>query len=164
MDVDRLERIVGLGSPLLSTVLLFRQERLPVLIMKRTSAGGIVDQEEGPRNLLDTVRMKAWTTHVGHNAVIGNTRHGVLDVLLDESTESGVLKLGSLGTRISRTVFPKLDDFITEDKRPIAKTCAGYRMEGGRGGIRRGEGGQLYILYIAFLLPRRTSRVEVRVG
>ena len=123
MNVDRLERIARLGSALLSTVLLFRQERLPVLIMKRTSAGGIVDQEEGPRKLLDAVRMKVWTTHVGHNTIIGNTRHGVLDILLNESTESGVLKLGDLGTRISRTVFPKLDDFVTEDKTNRQDMC-----------------------------------------
>lgn len=60
--------------------------------------------------------MKVSATHVGHNRIVCNTIHGVLDILLDESTESGVLEVGSLGTEISRTVFPKLDDFITEDK------------------------------------------------
>lgn len=59
---------------------------------------------------------KACTTHVGHDRVTGNTGDGVLGVLLDESTVSGVIERGSTGIRISRTVFPKLDDFITEDK------------------------------------------------
>ena len=88
--------------------------------------------------------MKAWATHVGHNTIIGNTRHGVLDVLLNESTESGVLELGRLGIGVSRTIFSKLDDFVTEDKTNRQDVRAGYRMEGES--KRRGEGGQFYIL------------------
>ena len=60
--------------------------------------------------------MKGSATHVGHNSIVCDTIHGFLNILLDESTESGVVEPGSLGIRISRTVFPKLDDFITEDK------------------------------------------------
>jgi hypothetical protein len=40
----------------------------------------------------------------------------LLDVLLDESAVSRVGEQGSTGSGISRTVFTKLDDFITEDK------------------------------------------------
>lgn len=42
--------------------------------------------------------------------------HSVLDIFLDESTESRVFELWRIGTRISRTVFSKLHNFITEDK------------------------------------------------
>jgi hypothetical protein len=50
---------------------------------------------------------------VGHDSATCDTGDSTLDVLLDESTESGVLELGRIGIRISRTVFPKLNDFIT---------------------------------------------------
>jgi hypothetical protein len=59
---------------------------------------------------------KGWATHVGHNRSLGDMRHGVLDILFDESTESGVLELGRVGIRVSCTVVPKFDDFVTEYK------------------------------------------------
>lgn len=67
-----------------------------------------------------------WTTHVGQDSSLGNTTHGGLDVLLDESTEPDVLKSGGLGIGVGRTVLPKLDNLIAE----IAKEYAGQEMEG----------------------------------
>ena len=43
-------------------------------------------------------------------------RHGVLDILFDESTEPRVLKLRRVGIRVSRTVVPKFDDLVTAYK------------------------------------------------
>lgn len=60
--------------------------------------------------------MKVEGTHVGHDSTASDMRHGVLDVLLDESTESGVLEFGSFSVGISRTVVSKLDDLVTEGK------------------------------------------------
>lgn len=62
-----------------------------------------------------------------HDSAAGDSKHRSLGILLDESTESSVVKAGSTGIGISRTVFTKLDDFVTEDK-----TRTGYRMEGGK--------------------------------
>jgi len=45
---------------------------------------------------------------------LGDTAHGVLDVLLDEGTESGVLESGVLSIGVGRTVLPKLDNLIAE--------------------------------------------------
>lgn len=55
-------------------------------------------------------------THVVNDGIFRNAPYGVLDVLFDESTESGVIELGRPSIRIRRTVFPKLDNFIAEDK------------------------------------------------
>ena len=52
--------------------------------------------------------------------------HGVLDILLDESTEPDVLKSRGLRIGVGRTVFPKFDNLIAE----IAKEYAGQEMEG----------------------------------
>ena len=59
---------------------------------------------------------KGWATHVGHNRSLGDMRHGVLDILFDESTEPRVLKLGRVGIRVGRTVVPKFDDLVTAYK------------------------------------------------
>ena len=59
---------------------------------------------------------KGRTTHVFDDGILRNTPHRVLDVLFDEGTESGVIEFGGLSVRIRRTVFPKLNYFITEDK------------------------------------------------
>ena len=59
---------------------------------------------------------KGWTAHVGHDSSLSNMCHGVLDIFFDESAEPGVIELGRVRTRVSRTVFPKLDNFITGDE------------------------------------------------
>ena len=69
---------------------------------------------------------KGSTTHVGHDGSLSDAGHGVLDILLDESTEPDVLKCGGLGIGVGRTVLPKLDNLIAE----IAKEYAGQEMEG----------------------------------
>ena len=55
-------------------------------------------------------------THVSHDGILGNTPHGVFYVLFDQSTESGFIELGGSSAEIRRTVFPELNDFITNDK------------------------------------------------
>ena len=61
MDIDGFERLIGVSSArLMSTILLFLQERLPVLIVKRSSmlAGGIVDQGSEAKKSLGTAEWK----------------------------------------------------------------------------------------------------------
>jgi len=59
---------------------------------------------------------RGWTTHVGHDISLGDTGHRVLDIFFDESAEPNVLKCGGRGVGVGRTVFPKFDDLVTEDK------------------------------------------------
>ena len=60
--------------------------------------------------------IKGRDTHVGNDRLLSNMGHRVFDVLFDKSTVSGVIKCGGSSARIRRAGFPKLDDFITEDK------------------------------------------------
>jgi len=59
---------------------------------------------------------REWTTHVSHNRVSCNIRHGILNVLFDESTEPRVLELGTFGIRVGLAVLSERDDLRTKDK------------------------------------------------
>lgn len=48
-----------------------------------------------------------------NNRLLNNTRHCVLNILLDQSTESRVTEHGGPSIRVRRTVLPKFNNFVT---------------------------------------------------
>ena len=162
MNVNGLERNTRFGSTFLCTVLLFCQERLPVLITEKvgtTSAGGIVDQEEEPRNLLDAVECRGGllTSVIIVSLAMRYTVFLTFSSMRARnpgSSNSGDPAL-ELAARYSRSLT--ISSLRT---RPIAKTCTGYRMEGES--KRGGEGGQPYILSLHS--SSRTERVRRKWG
>jgi len=124
MNIDGLERSTGFsGASRLSTILLFFHELFPVLITKRSKRDHVSDGISDRRSIgkrakksLGCGRIQGkwmeWTTHVGHDGSLSDTSHGVLDILLDESTEPDILKPGGPGIGVGRTVFSKLDNLF----------------------------------------------------
>lgn len=113
MNVDGLE----------CTISLLRRECFPMLIAgrrqgtcQRAESSINVNGQEISRSRQSENQGKARVTHFLHNGTIDDTRHRVLDVLLDESTVPRVTERGSGGAGVGRTRFTKLDDFIAEDK------------------------------------------------
>jgi len=128
-----------------------------MLITKKArtmSAGGIADHDEGPRSLRHDgmkARRRVCVTHISHDGTTSNTRDSILDILLDESMESRVFELGRIGIGIGRTVFPKLDNFITEDKadrQDIFTRVGKWKVK-----VNVGVNIVSFNAFIAFLLP-----------
>lgn len=97
--------------------------------MSAAGVGVVSRQREKGQETLWTMQNESDSkfAHVVHDGILGNTPHGVFDVLFDKSTESGITELGRSSIGIPSTVFPKLNDFVTDDK---AKKFAGQGMEG----------------------------------
>ena len=130
MNIYRLERGFGIRGAPLCAVLLLGQKSLPVLMMMRRQLAA--DKERRAQEIvlgrcrMEVIKGKVGVTHIGNDRILCNTPNSVFRVLFDESTESGVVELGGSSIRICRTVFPKLNDFVTEEK---AKRCGGRGME-----------------------------------